>query len=308
MDVDYDEYRRFGMFCATFFAILILAIVYNIHFENFKKLVKKEFTEKLISAFDDFGSIKMTENANIPWKKIQILHHMKILPDLQDTDDIFEGIYKNIHFDIVETYLKYGQDTKYSLAPRFKGIIFRIKGKCAPGKEKIIRIEKKRILFETLFRDIGYFVMIFICAIAFVVFSIGDMSFLGEIFSPLTRYAGIGLAIVAFIYLRANMSRYEIYDNSGHKMCNTTETNRLFRLIENIKRTFRASRVECVLADDNFILSIETNKDAFEVGNLCTSVYNIKTYRTFFNEISSFIIFLNYLKGLDCLKVFFGEE
>ena len=65
---------------------------------------------------------------------------------------------------------------------------------------------------------------------------------------------------------------------------------------KNIQTSFGTDRVKCSFYDDNLMFAISTRKNLFEIGNMFCNLNDPKQMETFFNEITSLFMFVDYFK------------
>ena len=65
---------------------------------------------------------------------------------------------------------------------------------------------------------------------------------------------------------------------------------------KNIQTAFGTKKVKCSFYNDSLMFAISTNKNLFEIGNLYCSLENPKQLETFFNELTSIFMLVDYFK------------
>ena len=65
---------------------------------------------------------------------------------------------------------------------------------------------------------------------------------------------------------------------------------------KNIQTAFGTDKVKCSFFDNNLMFAISTRKNLFEIGNLFCSLENPKQLETFFNELTSIFMLIDYFK------------
>lgn len=277
----------------------------------YKKVVKKELADRLVEAFSGVCNLKrVTKNKDsiITKDELQRARQMALPVTTQGIDDVYSGNYKNVSFSILETDHYYGLG---KTAVHFDGIVVKIKGKIQLPKMIISRKPTfGKFLGDRMFAYFG--IIVGVVCLFFLIF---DTSYQNDIpiiiFNCIKPFALI--LIAAFLLYKtpdgniANKSgalNYKVASYSESEICPLASDDTFFNLLETIKHLFKANGITCVFGD-SIIIFIETGKDVFEIGSLFKSVYDIKSYKTFFNEISSFLIFIEYLKNIESLKEFF---
>lgn len=89
--------------------------------------------------------------------------------------------------------------------------------------------------------------------------------------------------------------KYQAYSYNqveGRYLLTTAFIERFLR----VERAFKNNRIQCSFVDDKFIVAIPTGKDSFEISNLFTSLYNTKKIDTFFKQIASVLMLVDYFK------------
>ena len=225
--------------------------------------------------------------------------------------DGFSGVYKDVPFEISETEMKHitGYGKRRRVVHIFKGVIVKfqsnklIKAKtiiATKGDTKINGTAK--VSFWALMGVLAYFV-------------INDLFFSGFSVSNLLTWLMISTITIVgyFIYVVfmkvvqpsvLNEIRLEDPDFSKKYKAFSSDqiearyliTPAFMERFKNIETSFGTHNVKCSFYDNSLMFAISTNKNLFEIGSLFKSLEDPKQLETFFNEITSIFLLVDYFK------------
>ena len=217
-------------------------------------------------------------------------------------DDCFEGTYNDINFKISEIRIDI-PDYKTSTTI-FNGIIVVLNNFNQLPNNIILTSNSFDILEnQNLFR-ILFIISVFVCLI---------LHFLKLSFFELLLINFIGVAVllfcVEFVSNKIKNSKERLQykksiKNYNIKALNMNDTKQLINSpfmdklqnFKNFKNIWGRKCYSCAFYDEYIILTIKSNKDFFEIGELKTPLKNSKTIYKFYNEINSIFQLIDYFK------------
>ena len=282
-----------GMFAASF-------IPYG-----FTGSLKAEFIPKLLKSIGDItwnnGGLQQQE-----------LEKSELFPLFlgKISDDCFSGVYKGVKFTVDELILLGdGGGTVY------KGVVVAIDSNKKTCNKTIITDKN---IFATRNNHLQFYIFYLILLLLLIPLTV--MCFLSK--SVLGIFFGIWclvfIALMIIIPFKNKMSqlkenvgfeelenvqledsefekKYSVY-SSDQVEARYLVTTAFMERFKNLQTAFNSTRIKCSFVNDKIYFAIQTNKNLFEIGNMFKSLENRKTMETFFNEIISIYLLIDYFK------------
>ena len=272
---------------------------------DFTSTLKSKYVPKLLKAIGD-----------IEWNKKgftnQELEKSELFPLFLDktSDDCFSGIYKGSKFTIDELSLSgEGGGTV------FKGVVIAIdSNKKTPNKtiitDKNIFTAKNNNLQFSIFYLILLLLLVPLTVMCFlartvlgIFFGIWCLGFITVmIIMPFKNKMNkikesVGFEKLEHIQLEDPEfnKKYSVFSSDqieGRYLVTTAFMERF----KNLQIAFNSKKIKCAFVNNKIYFAIQTNKNLFEIGNTFKSLENPKTIETFFNEIISIYILIDYFK------------
>ena len=272
---------------------------------DFTSTLKSKYIPKLLKAIGD-----------IEWNKKgftnQELEKSELFPLFLDktSDDCFSGIYKGSKFTIDELSLSgEGGGTV------FKGVVIAIdSNKKTPNKtiitDKNIFTAKNNNLQFSIFYLILLLLLVPLTVMCFlartvlgIFFGIWCLGFITVmIIMPFKNKMNkikesVGFEKLEYIQLEDPEfnKKYSVYSSDqieGRYLVTTAFMERF----KNLQIAFNSKKIKCAFVNNKIYFAIQTNKNLFEIGNTFKSLENKKNVETFFNEIISIYMLIDYFK------------
>lgn len=285
-----------GVFIGILF-MLIMPIQLN------KDYIKELKTYCLKPILDIFGQIQ--------WGKNQIANTDLDSSDLfavfnrRSNDDIFYGEYQDVKFNITETELGYetgsGKNRRYYKI--FKGVIIRFKSnKTIKNKTIVVTKGDKNTKRNRRITILG---LILILMNHFWLYNVTG--------NKILNIAIIGFIVIILLITifgskkdEEKMDEIKLEDplfNKKFKAYSSDQvegryliTTAFMERFLNLNTAFGAKNAKCSFFGDNIMFAISSNKNLFELGNIFVKSNNPKYFTTFFNELASVLMLVDYFK------------
>ena len=272
---------------------------------DFTSTLKSKYVPKLLKAIGDI-------ECNQKGFTNQELENSELFPLFLDktSDDCFSGIYKGSKFTIDELSLSgEGGGTVY------KGVVIAIDSNKKTNNKTIIT--DKNIFSarnNKLQFSIFYLILLLLLTPLTVICFLAGTAlgiFLGSwclcfitvmIIMPFKNKINkikeaVGFEKLENVQLEDSVfnKKYSVYSSDqieGRYLVTTAFMERF----KNLQTAFKSKTIKCAFANDKIYFAIQTNKNVFEIGNTFKSLENPKTIETFFNEIISIYILIDYFK------------
>ncbi len=272
---------------------------------DFTSTLKSKYVPKLLKAI---GDIEWNEKGFTN----QELEKSELFPLFLDktSDDCFSGIYKGSKFTIDELSLSgEGGGTV------FKGVVIAIdSNKKTPNKtiitDKNIFTAKNNNLQFSIFYLILLLLLVPLTVMCFlartvlgIFFGIWCLGFITVmIIMPFKNKMNkikesVGFEKLEYIQLEDPEfnKKYSVYSSDqieGRYLVTTAFMERF----KNLQIAFNSKKIKCAFVNNKIYFAIQTNKNLFEIGNTFKSLENKKNVETFFNEIISIYMLIDYFK------------
>ena len=217
-------------------------------------------------------------------------------------DDSFLGNYKGVNFEISEMNLRRGYlPNIFRGYDTFKGVVIKFDANKLIHNKTIVATREDLLLKNHGLYQIGWV----ICWVSYVMVIIKCILSGCYVFvSMLTIFP-----ILALLYRKKEPEvlneikledpefgkKYKAYSSDqveGRYLITTAFMDRF----KNIQTAFGTNKIKCSFYDSNLMFAISTNKNLFEIGNLFYSLENPKQLETFFNELTSIYMMVDYFK------------
>lgn len=275
--------------------------------EKFVKLLKEDLGSKILTVFAElhYSNEKLSEQDII---KSSIFPAFAVL----NTEDCICGKYKNTDLKVCEASLFLDYDT--ALWNRiYKGIIISFKSN-KTIKNTTTVVSKSEINWKLpLIISIIAAALILCIKYALLLMSFDVSEGLLLIIGFLAVFAGIFYEILKKFYFFKRKTpscekllQLKLEDpvfNKKFKACSGDQTEGRYLLTTafmerflHLQTVFGTKDIKCSFFDDKLIISISTNQNLFELGNLFERLDSSKYINKFFEEIVSIFIMIDYFK------------
>ena len=301
-----------GDLCPGFALICILGAIVVPSFisDSFSSDIKSECIEKVMSVF-----------GNIKWRELKIsdyeMKQSELFKDFagSNTDDFFSGTYREVPFKVTELYTY--TDSGSTI---FKGVVLSFKvNKIAKNKTIIasktdFRLQKHSIPYLQQ--------IVLIVLLVPIIISCFWALFLVPLFTKIILLI-MGLCLFALVFALfleckakfksnfnahydKNMKQVTLEDPEFSKKYKVYSSDQIegrylitpgfMERFKNMQTAFGTKNIKCSFYGDSLMFAISTRKNLFEIGNLFYSLENPKQLQTFFNELTSIFILIDYFK------------
>ena len=232
-------------------------------------------------------------------------------------DDEFIGSYNDVEYKVIEarTYtMNDGLSTRQAIVPTFKGIIILFNHYKTTTVSTIVR--QKYSKYKVAIKHMAKIYLIVMLIVLLMTFSVGmslcdgflsELKFFGQFYIVLTvillihclltcvtkpenkKLKGVALESVHYKKL------FDVYSSDQTEARYVLDTVFMERFY-NLKKVFRANDISCSFYGDKLMIAISTDKDAFEIGNLDTSIKDPKCLLQFYKEMNSIREIIDILK------------
>ncbi len=309
----------------TIVAIFLSFFIAYIFNYNFIKNLKNNCKSKVVEAFDNirwYNSYRMFSDNEV--KKSQLFAYY----NKRFSYDAFQGVYKDVPFQIEETYMYYKSGKYFNEI--FRGVIIKFKSNKNIKNTTIIATKNDKNIKNN--RLNGLFLFIAICQIFFairdndittiIIFLICGICVLATMlyFYKLNKDIDKGMEFLKkkikdpelkVLYTNKDRNNEVLEEmkledpkfNKRYKAYSSDQiegryliTPAFIERFNNLQTAFGTNRAKCSFYDDEIMFAISSNKDLFEIGNIFHSLNDSKHMITFFNELSSILALVDYFK------------
>jgi hypothetical protein len=240
------------------------------------------------------------------------LYNSELFSDynMRTTDDCFMGSYKGVKFQISETKLQ--QESRNGRYRRvytiFKGVVIKFDAN-KPVRNKTIVATKGDIYIGPT--STVYSLWAAVAYLALTMFSDISRGYSSEMIFFKAAFIVIiilGMFIANFINRgkKEVLNEIKLEDPEFSKRYKAYSSDQIegrylitpafMERFKNIQTAFGSRMVKCSFYNDSLMFAISTNKNLFEIGNLFCSLENPKQLETFFNELTSIFMLVDYFK------------
>ncbi len=302
----------YGYINIVCFLLLVVSVIATIalpfyFYNKFLKNLKSECMQKLLKLFGDvnwFWNVHLIEDKE--------LYNSELFSDynMRTTDDSVMGSYKGVKFQISETKLQ--QETHNGRYRRvytiFKGVVIKFDAN-KPVRNKTIVATKGDIYIGPT--SAVYSLWAAVAYLALTMFSDISRGYSSEMIFFKAAFI-VTIILGMFIANFINRGKKEVLNeikledpefSKKYKAYSSDQvegryliTPAFMERFKNIQTAFGTKKVKCSFYNDSLMFAISTNKNLFEIGNLFCSLENPRHFETFFNELTSIFMLVDYFK------------
>lgn len=296
---DFIEFIDLFVAIVSIFGLIISFVIYDFFIMN----IKSELMNKFLAAF-----------GNVIWINDSILdeelRNSELFPIFlsKSTDDCLRGKYKDVNFKIAEVRLD-GESGKAI----FQGVILSLQFNKAIHNKTIITDQKnlkvKSINFIYYIFHISLWIILLLLSIAcfitglktlfFGLWCVGFLIFCIKIFIDKAKQDKTQIKYEGMQKLELEdpifSKKYSVYSSDQVEGRYLVTTSFMERFL-NLKIALKAKNAKCSFCDNKIIFAFSTKKNLFEIGNLFKPLTDMKIMETFFNEIISIYMIIDYFK------------
>ncbi len=309
----------FSVFCMSVVLFSCIAFFYNFPDDNkeFKKFLKKKCKAQILKEFD----LETLNGKPIP---DDIVKKSNLFPlySKTETDDVFEGVYKDTKFKVVETRLI--AKRKNNEIDAFKGVILVLNANKKIESETLVTSKGDRnirnlppCLNSILGFLIGGLLLTSIsCTVIPLFLILRDSMFstvkphfafsIEDIMVLIPSLILIG-ALGIYIYKQIKkMQKATLEDVNFEKSFDVYTKDQVearyiltptfMERLKSLNTSFGTKGVKCSFFDDYIMIAIPTKKDLFELGSLYQSLGSNKLVEEFYDELHSIYDMIDHLK------------
>ena len=232
------------------------------------------------------------------------------------SNDAFSGSYNGVDFKICETelMLETGSGKNRRVVSIFKGVVVKFKSNKNANGITVVASKKDPYTGVNNAAKYASFTGFIISSVQIVPSLFKDGHF---DFTLLLVYIGVlGAvflisAIIGIVakYMNKNklvLSEMKLEDpdfGKSYKAYSTDQvqgryliTTAFMERFKNLQTSFGTEKAKCSFYEDEFMFAISTRRNLFEIGNLFKSLDDPKQMETFFNELTSIFLLVDYFK------------
>ncbi len=221
----------------------------------------------------------------------------------RSNDDGFKGEYKGVKFEIIETNLAFesGSGKNKTYRQIFNGVIVKFKTNKTIKNKTIITtkgdMNTKNVSWFTIFLTMCPFILLCMTAssqkvtIIITIFAITTLILLIASLTDKKQEKLKPIKLEDPIFAK-KFNAYSSDEIEGRYLITTSFMERF----KNLNTAFGSKRAKCSFYGDNIMFAISTNKNLFEIGNLFSNPDDPKQMDTFFNELESILLLVDYFK------------
>lgn len=294
--------------------VIVAAVAIPIHFnKRFIADLKYSCMDKILSLFGHvhwYNETEVISDTELDESSLFSVFNCR------EAYDGFSGVYKDVPFQISETFMQHitGSGKNRRVVTVFKGVVIKFRANKDIRNKTIVATKgDKNIKGGLAFA--GCYTL---CGLVISVIS----DCLRHGFNMITLFSWIILGLIIlgayFLLTKLPLSRNnEILNeikledpgfNKKYKAYSSDQiegryliTPAFMERFKNIQTAFGAKNVKCSFyrykfSGNNLMFAISTYKNLFEIGNLFYSLNNPKQLQTFFNELTSIFLLIDYFK------------
>ena len=227
-------------------------------------------------------------------------------------DDCFCGEYSSVTLKINETVLQSGQGKGRLPFKSFKGVIIDVKfNKTINNNTLIYSVNDLQIYGATSKYLIAAVIILMLFSLILdcigLVFNSPEFwaCFLIAAFFVISGFINLTSGIKKKFQIK-NLEEIKLEDPEFSKKfkaysSDQTEgryliTTAFMERFKNIKTSFKSADVKCSFYKNHLMFAIASDKNVFETGNIFSPINNSKNFETFFDELISILLFVDYFK------------
>jgi len=230
--------------------------------------------------------------------------------------DAFSGSYNGVDFKISETelMLETGSGKNRRVVSIFKGVVVKFKSNKNANGITVVASKKDPYTGVNNAAKYAGFTGFIISSVQIVpsLFKDGHFDFtlllvyIGVLGAVFLISAIIGIVAKYMNKNKQTLSEMKLEDpefSRNYKAYSTDQvqgryliTTAFMERFQNLQTAFGTEKAKCSFYDDEFMFAISTSRNLFEIGNLFKSLDNPKQMETFFNELTSIFLLVDYFK------------
>ena len=253
---------------------------------------------QILDIFGENNKVIWYRNLNLMSDDMLVASSLFPIFNIRTEDDVFWGNYHDKNFIISETHLEYNGRGGNKGLFRFNGVVISLE------TNKVI---KARTIVVTRGDDYrGFFDIVFVAILTCIGIVIAYYD--NKIFVSISWFF-ICLGCIIWKVIEAkgkNLNEIKLEDPEFNKKYRAYSSDQVegrylitpafMERFKNIQTAFGTDKVKCSFFDNNLMFAISTRKNLFEIGNLFCSLENPKQLETFFNELTSIFMLIDYFK------------
>lgn len=285
---------------------IVLLLWLPFHYNN--KFVDKLKSECMHKILEVFGKVQWYDKVSIISDTELNSSDLFSAYNRREAKDAFSGNYKGVKFQICETHLYHesGSGKNRRVIEVFNGVVIKFKSNKDIRNKTIIATKG-----DTMIKRNNYFGLSLLSLLAYGILDSFRTGFdLGMLILWL-----VVVGVVAIGYMC-----YKLFWNSNEEVLNEIKledpeftkkykayssdqvegryliTAAFMERFKNLQTSFGTKKAKCSFYGDDLMFAISTNKNLFEIGNLFFSLNNPKQMETFFEELTSIFMLVDYFK------------
>lgn len=315
-----ENHNDFMAMCVIVLFFSSIFFFYNFSDDNkeFKKLLKQKCKTQILKTFN----LNRLSGQGFSDDVLKRSNLFSIYTN-KETDDVFEGTYKDANFTIAETKLI--MKTKKNEFTIFNGVIIAFKSNKKIKSETLVTSKGDNNIRNYPASPsflIAFIIVSIIVPIIFVVMflsmiaqylgdSSGAVSTSSVWFMNLSQFIlplvlAIGIFILLLYKQMKKMQKVNLEDVSFEKQFNVYAQDQIearylltptfMERLKSINTSFGTKGIKCSFFDDYIMFAISTKKDLFELGSLYKSLKSRKLAEDFYDELHSIHEMIDHLK------------
>ena len=307
------------LLCMALVLFSCIAFFYNFSDDNkeFKNFLKNKCKVQILKEFD----LETLNGKPIP---DDILKKSNLFPlySKTETDDVFEGVYKNTKFKVVETKLI--AQRKNNEFDVFKGVILVLNANKKIESETLVTSKGDRNIrnlppsLNSILGFIigGFLLSSIVCTVVPLIliardamFSTVKPYFAFSIWDIMVIIPSLVLFVALVIYIYKQMKKMQkanLEDVNFEKSFDVYTKDQIearyiltptfMERLKSLNTSFGTKGVKCSFFDDYIMIAIPTKKDLFELGSLYQSLGSNKLAEEFYDELHSIYDMIDHFK------------
>ena len=291
----------------------ILAIVVPFYF-NYKFVAKLKYScmDKILRLF---GDVRWYDETDVIDNQDLIASDLFSVFTNRDAYDGFNGVYKDVPFQISETYLYHvsGSGKNKRVVSVFNGVVIKFLSNKDIRNKTIIATKGDNKIRGGANISFLSSVLILIAVIVYSMIKNGVNT--ATIFSSaIVAYQVLIPLAILYLFVKVfpkltnkeYLNEIKLEDSEFSKKYKVYSSDQIegrylitpgfMERFKNMQTAFGTKNIKCSFYGDSLMFAISTRKNLFEIGNLFCSLENPKQLQTFFNELTSIFILIDYFK------------
>ena len=305
---EFQQNINFILFFILISVIIAISVIFNF---KFVEKLKKECIPHILKLF---GNVKWHNEVNTISNADLRDSDLFAEFNRRSTEDSFSGSYNGVKFKIAETLLGYKDESDSEKEKHevtiFKGVVIKFDANKQINNKTII-ITRGDDKFKN--SDLVYILpfMIFVITGTLWIQACLELPYDITILFPYFLCGLILFYFIKFIFSLGDkntgkLNELKLEDPEFSKKYKAYSSDQVegrylitpafMERFKNIQTAFGSRMVKCSFYNDSLMFAISTNKNLFEIGNLFCSLENPRHFETFFNELTSIFMLVDYFK------------